>query len=75
MPVNAIPLTSAMEIVVRAGTDANGNPILSTRTYRNVKTTAADEDVLAVGQALAGLQANPVDSIRRVNEVVLEPAV
>jgi hypothetical protein len=75
MPVNAIPLTSAMEIVVRAGTDAKGNPILATRTYRSVKTTAADEDVLAVGQALAGLQANPVDSIRRVNEVELEPAV
>lgn len=71
MAVNAMPVQSTLQLVVQTGTDANGDPVLRTRSYRNVKTEAQDADVYEVGQVLAGLQIHPLNAIQRLNEVDL----
>ncbi|HHV34060.1 MAG TPA: DUF1659 domain-containing protein [Syntrophomonadaceae bacterium] len=72
MPVTATLMLSSLQMKMNTGSDDKGNPIIRTKTYRSVKTTALDENIYDVGFALAGLQMHPVDSIRRVNEVDLE---
>ena len=72
MPVTALLKESRLQLGVHTGTDEKGNAIVRTRTFRSVKTAALDEDLHAVGLALAGLQMHPAESISRVNEVQLE---
>ncbi len=75
MAVNTIPVQSTLQMVVQTGTSANGDPVLRTRSYRNVKTDALDADVYDVGQALAGLQIHPLNVIQRLNEMDLVAGV
>ncbi|MGB4504262.1 MAG: DUF1659 domain-containing protein [Syntrophaceticus sp.] len=72
MPVTASLKKSSLQMKMHTGTNDQGNPIIRTKSYSNVKTTALDDDIYAVGFVLAGLQMHPVESIRRVNEVELE---
>ncbi|HHV34147.1 MAG TPA: DUF1659 domain-containing protein [Syntrophomonadaceae bacterium] len=71
MPVTATLRYTSLQMKMYAGSDDKGNPIIRTKTYRSVKTTALDQNIYDVGFALAGLQMHPVESIRRLNEVQL----
>lgn len=71
MAVNAFPVQTTLQVVVQTGVSAAGEPVLKTRSYRNVKVEALDADVYEIGQVLAGLQAHPVNAIQRVNEIDL----
>ncbi len=70
MSVQAIPFTSRLQLRLLLGYE-NGNPVLRTRTYSNVKTGADDGDVFGVAQQLVGLQVHDLEVVRRVNEVEL----
>jgi len=59
MPVIATPASSTLQLRLHTGTDDKGNPIIRTRTVRNVKVNALDEDVHAVGMAMVLLQQHP----------------
>ncbi|MGQ9498148.1 MAG: DUF1659 domain-containing protein [Desulfotomaculales bacterium] len=75
MAVTSTPLGSVVEIEVQTGTNAAGEPVYARIRFRNVKAAAADADVYAVGEALAGLQMYPLAEVRRVDTEELAEAV
>ncbi|HHW02459.1 MAG TPA: DUF1659 domain-containing protein [Thermoanaerobacterales bacterium] len=68
MAVIVTPVDSSLQIIVQTGVDENNKPVFKTRSYTRVKTDATDQDLMDVAKQLAGLQAHPVNSIRRVTE-------
>ncbi len=71
MAVITNPLGSRMQLRLNVGQDDEGNPIYRSRSYSNVKPLASDDDVFAVGNALAGLQQHGLEEVRRINEYLL----
>ncbi len=72
MAVSAAPLISRLQLRVRLGFDAGGDPILRTRSYSNIKTSATHDALYDTAQDLAGLQEHPLEVVRRVDEMELE---
>lgn len=68
MAVNKVPQNSKLVIKVETGLNAAGNPVYRQRTYTNLKASAADADVYAIGEGLAGLQKYPASNIYRTDE-------
>ena len=66
MAVVKVPQSVKVVLKVQTGVNATGNPVYRSRTFANIKATAADSDVFAVAEGLAGLQKNTlVDIIRQ----------
>lgn len=62
-------ISSRLVLVVQTGVDEkDGEPILRSTSFSRVATTALDENVHAVAQALAGLQEHPLYAVRRVDD-------
>lgn len=72
MAIVATPLTSDLVLVMDNGVGASGQSLSQNRTYKNVKITATDADVYAVGQVLIGLQSKTANAIQRKNTAELE---
>ncbi|MPN26003.1 hypothetical protein SDC9_173425 [bioreactor metagenome] len=68
MAVSKLPQGAKLVIKVQTGVNASGNPVYRQRTYANIKSTAADADMYAIGEGLAGLQKHPATSITRTDE-------
>ncbi|KPV44992.1 DUF1659 domain-containing protein [Alicyclobacillus ferrooxydans] len=62
------PISRHLQLQFQVGTTASGAPKLLNRNYANVLPSAADDDVLAVGQALAGLFADSLYQVTRVDQ-------
>lgn len=58
---------STLQLVYDMGTDEDGKKISRRRSYTNVKSEAADQDLYDVALAIAGLQTNVVNQVL-VNE-------
>lgn len=66
MAVVKMPQSGKMILKVQTGVNASGNPVLRLRTFTNIKSSAADAEVFAVAQGLAGLQKHTlVDTVRQ----------
>ena len=72
MAVSTTSLSSDLVLVMDAGTGANGQPLSKNRIFKNVKTSATNEDVYAVAQTLVGLQSKTNNAIQRRDTVELE---
>lgn len=72
MALVVTPLSSRLTLTVNTGVDAEGNPVLRTRSYSGVKPSASDQDVYDVAQAVAGLQQHLVEEVSRVSEDGME---
>ncbi|MHB1651426.1 MAG: DUF1659 domain-containing protein [Desulfitobacteriaceae bacterium] len=62
---------TVLVVTYQQGLSATGTPILRQRSLANVKSTALDQDVYDVAQALFGLQQYPVINVRRDNRFEL----
>ncbi|NLC51365.1 MAG: DUF1659 domain-containing protein [Firmicutes bacterium] len=71
MAINAETISSRLQLRLITGFDGEGRPIRRSRSYSGVKPEAGNEDVYDVGSALADLQKNQLDAIRRIDEVEL----
>jgi len=66
MAVVKVPQSVKLVLKVQTGVNASGDPVYRSRTFANVKAAAADSDVFAVAEGLAGLQKNTlVDIVRQ----------
>ena len=65
--VIAIPQDSKLQLRLVVGTDPNsGAPIIKTKTFSKVKSSALDQDIYDVATTLVGLQKYPLDEIRLI---------
>ena len=71
MAVIASAKDTIMVVTYQVGLTPEGAPKLSQRSFPNVKSGAADQDVYDVAQALYGLQQYPIVGVRRDNRVDL----
>lgn len=61
-------VSRTLQIQTQTGTLVNGQPKVQRHNFSNVALDAADDDILAVGQALAALMADPLVQIARVDQ-------
>jgi len=63
--VITVPRDSSLQFRLVVGTNPNtGAPVISTKTFGNIKSAAIDQDVYDSAGALIGLQKYTVDEIR-----------
>lgn len=75
MAVDKIPSGAALRMQFQVGLDENGDPKYRTKSLSNVKTTAIDQDIFDVAQALVPLQDYTLITVLRVDTAVLEEGV
>lgn len=74
--VTAQPMDTRLILTFYLGDDQDGQPIEKTKSFNNVKTSAQDEDLYEVAQALSGLQTYDLVSTERVDrEALIETEV
>ena len=63
--VVVVPRDSSLQFRLVTGTNPDtGAPIVESKTFNKVKSSAIDQDAYDVATALVGLQKYPVDEIR-----------
>ena len=70
--VITIPRDSSLQLRLVVGTNpTTGAPIINSKSFSNIKSTALEQDAYDVAGALIGLQKYPVDEIRYEKEFQL----
>jgi hypothetical protein len=67
------PLSRQLQLQFVAGTDSQGRPKVKKHNFAHVLPTASDDDVLAIGQALANLSNDTLFQIARVDQTSVTP--
>jgi len=71
MPVTVNPKDSVLVVSYQVGVSSTGAPQIRQRSFQGIKSTATDQDVFDVAQALYGLQQYPLTGVRRDNRLEL----
>ncbi|HOB86408.1 MAG TPA: DUF1659 domain-containing protein [Bacillota bacterium] len=71
MPVNETPVRTRLQIRLRQGFDEEGNPILVTRTYANIKPESSSEDLYRIAQQMMSLQEHALEAVFRLDDAEL----
>ena len=73
MAVSKIPKATSLRIALLETVDGETKTV--TRSYSNIKHTAADASILAVGNTIVGLQDLPLSNIMRRDDAVVADGV
>lgn len=71
MAVLVNKLSTWLQLKVKEGVDQNGGDIISTQTFRRVKTDASDDSIYEVAQAIGSLESTPVVSTQKTDSYEL----
>ncbi|GCD13274.1 DUF1659 domain-containing protein [Clostridium tagluense] len=71
MAVKSTKVASSLKLTVIVGIDKKGKEKHGTKKLGNIKTTAVDEDLFAVGQAISNIKNYPLVGIDREDEFSL----
>lgn len=75
MAVVVNPKDSRLRIKFKTGVDLEGNDVFKTKTLSRIKSSAIDEDVVAIANELSALQQHEVSVLTRVDEKELTEVI
>ena len=67
MAVISTPNSSSVKVKFDHGTDINGDRVIKTKTFSSIKSSASNDDIMAVVNALVGLQQHTLSATNRVD--------
>ena len=71
MAVIATPNASSMKIKFDCGINEDGDVVMRTNTYSSLKSSASNDDVMAVANALVSLQKYDLEAVTKVDNTTL----
>ncbi|WP_373483153.1 DUF1659 domain-containing protein [Acetobacterium sp.] len=74
MPVTTDFISNKLQVRSNYGM-VEGKEVIKSKTYANLKETAVDDDIYAVAEALAGLQAPTMEEVLKIETTLLIPGV
>lgn len=67
MAVISTPNASAIKIKLDYGVNIDGDRVIKTKTYSSIKHTASNDDIMAVVNAIVGLQQHTLSATNRID--------
>ena len=67
MAVVYTPNASSIKVKFDHGTDLNGDRVIKTKTYSSIKSSATNDNIMAIVNSLAGLQQHTLSGTNRVD--------
>jgi len=74
MAVVSTKVSSALRLTMKVGVDVNGKDKFATKTIGNLKVTALDADIFAIGQAISNIKTYPLFGLDRQDQFSLVTA-
>ena len=71
MAVVSTKSASALKITMKVGVDENGKDKFVTKILSNLKVTAVDADIFAMGQAISNIKTYPLFALERQDQFSL----
>ena len=71
MAVISTSNASSVKVKFDQGMDLNGDRVVKTKTYSSIKPDASNENIMAVVNALEGLQEHMLSGVNRVDNISL----
>ncbi|MBW9146851.1 DUF1659 domain-containing protein [Clostridium sp. CM028] len=68
MAVVSTKVASALKLTMKVGVDIDGNDKFATKTLGNLKVTANDEDIFAIGKAISNIKTYPLFTLDRQDQ-------
>lgn len=67
MAVVSTPNASSIKVKFDQGSDLNGDRKIKTKTYSSIKSSASNDNIMAVVNSLTGLQKHTLSSTNRID--------
>jgi hypothetical protein len=71
MAVVSTKVASTLKLTMKVGVDINGKDKFVTKTLSNLKVTAVDEDIFAIGAAISNIKTYPLFGLDRQDQFSL----